>query len=151
MLKYIIGILLAPTTLVTSSKAQTTATFERLGDVHVLRLPLAQLLVIFLPTQHSEQVQLQLQLTVNNTRHYGIHTHGNFNFTYPSGADTSGGVLAFEGDSADNVSRAKSLVAGSHLTKSQINEGFASTQSADVWFWNNIENTLTLKQTITRM
>ena len=24
-----------------------------------------------------------------------------------------------------------------------------STQSADVWFWNNIENTLTLKQTIT--
>ena len=26
----------------------------------------------------------------------GIHTHGNFGFTYPSGSDSSGGVLAFE-------------------------------------------------------
>ena len=80
---------------------------------------------------------------------HGIHTHGNFNFTYPSGADTSGGVLAFEGHEEDNVWQDQSLVADGHLTKSQINEGFTSTQSADVWFWNNIQNTLTLKQTIT--
>tara|TARA_B100000614_G_scaffold187339_1_gene168443 strand:+ start:309 stop:659 length:351 start_codon:yes stop_codon:yes gene_type:complete len=29
----------------------------------------------------------------STTGDHGIHTHGNFNFTYPSGADTSGGVL----------------------------------------------------------
>ena len=79
----------------------------------------------------------------------GIHTHGNFGFTYPSGSDSSGGVLAFEGHTEDNVYQDSALVGDGHLTQSQINEGFTSTQSADVWFWNSIENTLTLKQTIT--
>ena len=63
--------------------------------------------------------------------------------------DQTGGVLAFEGHTEDNVYQDQSLVGDGHLTKSQINEGFTSTQSADVWFWNMIENTLTLKQTIT--
>ena len=63
--------------------------------------------------------------------------------------DDSGGVLAFEGHTEDNVYQDVDLVGDGHLTKSQINEGFTSTQSADVWFWNNIENTFTLKQTIT--
>ena len=63
--------------------------------------------------------------------------------------DTSGGVLAFEGHTDDNIYQDVDLVGDGHLTKSQINEGFTSTQSADVWFWNNIENTFTLKQTIT--
>ena len=79
----------------------------------------------------------------------GIHTHGNFGFTYPSGADSSGGVLAFEGHTEDNVFQDSDLVGDGHLTQSQINEGFVSTMSADVWFWNSIENTLTMKQTIT--
>ena len=80
----------------------------------------------------------------------GVHTHGNFgNFPYGSGMDQTGGVLAFEGHTEDNVYQDQSLVGDGHLTKSQINEGFTSTQSADVWFWNMIENTLTLKQTIT--
>ncbi len=81
---------------------------------------------------------------------HGVHTHGNFgNFPYQSGMDTSGGVLAFEGHTEDNVYQDVDLVNDGHLTKAQINEGFTSTQSADVWFWNNIKNTLTLKQTIT--
>ena len=80
---------------------------------------------------------------------HGIHTHGNFGFTYPSGADTSGGVLAFEGDPDDNVFQDSALVADGHLTKAQINEGFTSTMSADVWFWNNLRNEFTMKQTIT--
>ena len=79
----------------------------------------------------------------------GIHTHGNFGFTYPSGADSTGGVLAFEGHDEDNVFQDSALVGDGHLTQSQINEGFVSTMSADVWFWNNIENTFTMKQTIT--
>jgi len=78
-----------------------------------------------------------------------VHTHGNFGFTYPSGADTSGGVLAFEGDPDDNVFQDSALVADGHLTKAQINEGFTSTMSADVWFWNNLRNEFTMKQTIT--
>jgi hypothetical protein len=78
------------------------------------------------------------------------HTHGNFgNFPYQSGMDTSGGVWAGEGHTDDNIYQDVDLVGDGHLTQSQINEGFTSTQSADVWFWNNIANTFTLKQTIT--
>ena len=81
---------------------------------------------------------------------HGIHTHGNFgNFPYQSGMDTSGGVLAFEGHEEDNVYQDVDLVGDGHLTQSQINEGFTSTMSADVWFWNSTQNTLTIKQTIT--
>ena len=66
-----------------------------------------------------------------------------------SGQNTSGGVLAFEGDPNGSIYQDVDLVGDSHLTQSQINEGFTSTMSADIWFWNSVENTLTLKQTIT--
>jgi len=80
----------------------------------------------------------------------GIHTHGAWNgFPYETGMDSSGGVLAFEGHEEDNVYQDVDLVDDGHLTQSQMNQGFTSTMGADVWFWNNIENTLTLKQTIT--
>ena len=80
----------------------------------------------------------------------GIHTHGAWNgFPYQTGMDSSGGVLAFEGHEEDNVYQDVDLVDDGHLTQSQMNQGFTSTMGADVWFWNNIENTLTLKQTIT--
>ena len=49
----------------------------------------------------------------------------------------------------DNVYQDVDLVGDSHLTQWQVNQGFTSTMAADVWFWNNIQNTLTLKQTIT--
>jgi len=81
-----------------------------------------------------------------------LHTHGMFgqNMGNPaSGQDITGGVYAFEGDPADNVYQDTDLVGDGHLTKSQINEGFTSTQSADIWFWNSLKNTLTIKQTIT--
>ena len=81
-----------------------------------------------------------------------LHTHGMFgqNMGNPaSGQDITGGVYAFEGDPADNVYQDTDLVGDGHLTKSQINEGFTSTQSADIWFWNSLKNTLTIRQTIT--
>ena len=81
-----------------------------------------------------------------------LHTHGMFgrNMGNPAnGQDITGGVYAFEGDPADNVYQDTDLVGDGHLTKSQINEGFTSTQSADIWFWNSLKNTLTIKQTIT--
>jgi hypothetical protein len=80
----------------------------------------------------------------------GIHTHDTWNgFPYETGMDSSGGVLAFEGHEEDNVHQDVDVVDDGHLTQFQMNQGFTSTMGADVWFWNNIENTLTLKQTIT--
>jgi hypothetical protein len=80
----------------------------------------------------------------------GIHTHGAWNgFPYQTGMDDTGGVLAFEGHEEDNVYQDVDLVGDGHLTQSEMNQGFTSTMGADAWFWNNIENTLTLKQTIT--
>ena len=81
---------------------------------------------------------------------HGIHTHGAWNgFPYQTGMDDSGGVLAFEGHEEDNVYQDVDLVGDGHLTQSEVNQGFTSTMGADVWFWNSIENTLTLKQTVT--
>jgi hypothetical protein len=80
----------------------------------------------------------------------GVHSHGAWNgFPYQTGMDDSGGVLAFEGHTEDNVYQDVDLVDDGHLTQQQMNQGFTSTMGADVWFWNSIENTLTLKQTIT--
>ena len=80
----------------------------------------------------------------------GIHTHGAWNgFPYQTGMDDSGGVLAFEGHEEDNVYQDVDVVGDGHLTQSQMNQGFTSTMGADVWFWNSLENTLTLKQTVT--
>jgi len=80
---------------------------------------------------------------------HGIHTHGEWGFPYQTGMDDSGGVLAFEGHTEDNVYQDVDLVDDGHLTQQEINQGFTSTMSADVWFWNSIENTFTLKQTVT--
>jgi len=80
---------------------------------------------------------------------HGIHTHGEWGFPYETGMDDGGGVLAFEGHEEDNVYQDVDLVDDGHLTQQQMNQGFTSTMAADAWFWNNIENKLTLKQTIT--
>ena len=77
------------------------------------------------------------------------HGHSSTSGTTYTGQNTSGGVLAFEGDPNGSIYQDVDLVGDSHLTQSQINEGFTSTMSADIWFWNNTENTTTLKQTIT--
>ena len=80
----------------------------------------------------------------------GVHSHGAWNgFPYQTGMDDTGGVLAFEGHTEDNVYQDVDLVGDGHLTQQEINQGFTSTMSADVWFWNSIENTFTLKQTVT--
>jgi len=80
-----------------------------------------------------------------------IYTHsvGDYGQKYDGYVD-QGGTLAFNGwGETYNVYQDVDLVGDGHLTQSQINEGFTSTMSADVWFWNNVANTTTLKQTIT--
>jgi hypothetical protein len=77
------------------------------------------------------------------------HGHNGAPGTTYTGQNTSGGVLAFEGDPTGKIYQDVDLVGDGKLTQAQINEGFTSTMSADIWFWNNKENTFTLKQTIT--
>ena len=77
------------------------------------------------------------------------HGHNGTPGSAQSGQNTSGGVLAFEGDPTGKIYQDVDLVGDGKLTQAQINEGFTSTMSADIWFWNNQENTFTLKQTIT--
>ena len=76
------------------------------------------------------------------------HDVGDYGQKYDGYVD-QGGTLAFTGEETENVYQDVDLVGDGHLTQSQINEGFTSTMSADVWFWNNVANTTTLKQTIT--
>ena len=77
------------------------------------------------------------------------HGHNSTYSNKNSGADVTGGTMAWEGDPADRIYQDQDLVGDGHLTKSQVNEGFTSTMSADVWFWNSLDNDFTLKQTIT--
>ena len=147
MSKFIIGLILLNITILQingTSKAETTCTTNSLGDRTCITVTGNILTNSTFGTGNTTTTT-----DWSTTGSDGIHTHGNFGFTYPSGSDSSGGVLAFEGHTEDNVYQDSALVGDGHLTQSQINEGFTSTQSADVWFWNSIENTLTLKQTIT--
>ena len=77
------------------------------------------------------------------------HGHSTTSGTTYTGQNTSGGVLALEEDPNSSIYQDVDLVGDGKLTQAQINEGFTSTMSADIWFWNPIENTTTLKQTIT--
>ena len=85
-----------------------------------------------------------------STDGFNMPTHdvGDYGQKYDGYVD-QGGTLAFTGEETENVYQDVDLVGDGHLTQSQINEGFTSTMSADVWFWNNVANTTTLKQTIT--
>ena len=78
--------------------------------------------------------------------HGGVVHNGTFGTTY-SGQDTTGGTLAADDDM--QLYQEVDLVGDGHLTKSQINEGFTSTMSADIWFWSGYEHNVQLKQTIT--
>ncbi len=150
-IKVLIGSLtiLTLTTLVSvNSQANTTCTTNALGD--------RTCTTVTSGTTTGNVLSNSTFGTGNSTTTTGwssdghLHTHGNLgNFPYQSGMDQSGGVWAGEGHTDDNIYQDVDLVGDGHLTKSQINEGFTSTQSADVWFWNNIENDFTLKQTIT--
>jgi len=151
VLKFIsLVLLLTLTTLPikSTSKANTTCTTNSLGDRTCITVT-GNILTNSTFGTGTDPNEVTTSTDWSTTGSDGIHTHGNFGFTYPAGADNTGGVLAFEGHTEDNVFQDSALVGDGHLTQSQINEGFTSTQSADVWFWNNIENTLTLKQTIT--
>ena len=148
MLKYIIGlILLTLTTLVTSSKAQTTCTTNDLGDRTCTTTTAGT-------TTGNVLTNSTIGTSGYSTSGWTIsgdigHGHSSTNGTTYTGQNTTGGNIAFEGDPNGKLYQDVDLVGDGKLTQAQINEGFTSTMSADIWFWNMFENTTTLKQTIT--
>ena len=141
-------VLILTTLLISPSKAETCTTNE-LGD---------RTCVTNTTGTTTGNVLNNSTFTPDNSGNYNHgwtesgdigHGHSSTSGTTQPGQNTSGGVLAFEGDPNGSIYQDVDLVGDSHLTQSQINEGFTSTMSADIWFWNNTENTTTLKQTIT--
>ena len=79
------------------------------------------------------------------------HTHGHHgtgSFATVGGGNNPGGSVAAEEDTSVEQTINSIATAGS-MTVPEVQKGFSSTLSADVWFWNQYNNTLTLKQTIT--
>ena len=64
------------------------------------------------------------------------HGHNSTGGTTHSGQDTTVGTLAMEGNTSGKIYQEVDLVDDDHLTQSQVNQGFTSTMSASVWFWN---------------
>ena len=140
-------VLILTTFLISPSKAETTCTTNDLGDRTCTTTTAGT-------TTGNVLTNSTFGTSGYDTSGWTIsgdvgHGHYSTSGTTYTGQNTSGGVLAFEGDPSGSIYQDVDLVGDGHLTKSQIGEGFTSTMSADVWFWNNVENTLTLKQTIT--
>ena len=63
------------------------------------------------------------------------------------GGNNPGGSVAAEQDTV--ISQTVSLADDTNMITEEIQSGWSSTLSADLWFWNDYNNTVTLKQTIT--
>ena len=63
------------------------------------------------------------------------------------GGNNPGGSVAAEQDTV--ISQTVSLANDTNMITEEIQSGWSSTLSADLWFWNDYDNTVTLKQTIT--
>jgi len=74
------------------------------------------------------------------------HTHGHNNMA-AGGGNNPGGSVAAEQDTV--ISQTVSLANDTNMITEEIQSGWSSTLSADLWFWNDYDNTVTLKQTIT--
>ena len=61
--------------------------------------------------------------------------------------NTPGGSFAAGVDS--EISQSVTLSTDAQMNQKEIQNGFSSTAGADVWFWNNYNNTVTLEQKIT--
>ena len=74
----------------------------------------------------------------------GTSGHDNMN---TAGGNDPGGSVASTGNT--NIEQTVTLSEKTNMTVEEIKNGWSSTMSADVWFWNQYSNTTTLKQTIT--
>lgn len=83
--------------------------------------------------------------TDNWTVSEGTHGH---NYMSSGGANGPGGAVAAEENTVIEQTINSLATAGS-MTVPEIQKGWSSTMSSDIWFWNTTTNTITLKQTIT--
>lgn len=77
-------------------------------------------------------------ITGFDSGHYGLSS---------GGGNTPGGSFASGYDS--KIEQSISVKDDGELTQAEINNGFSSELSADIWYWNDTTNTTTMKQTIT--
>ena len=129
--KYIILFtVLILTTLVKSSNAETTCTENSLGDQTCITTTTTTTGVAGVTTENL--------LSSNFNDGSWTHTNQQFHGDY---------YLATTGDSTS--SSTVSLTDDAGLSKTQINAGFSSTLSANIWFWSGISSKVTLRQTLT--
>ena len=74
----------------------------------------------------------------------GTSGHDNMNI---AGGNDPGGSVAAIGNT--NIEQTVTLSEKTNMTVEEIQNGWSSIMSADIWFWNQYNNTTTLKQTIT--
>ena len=70
------------------------------------------------------------------------------NYMSSAGGNDPGGSVAAQEDTVIEQT-VDSLANAAGMTVNEIRKGWSSTMSTDVWFWNQYDNTTTLKQTIT--
>ena len=119
---------------------------------------LSLLLSIIILTSTANSVEVTTDNLLNNST-FGIGTtYSNENWTITSedyhnntslgGGNNPGGSVAT--DNATNIEQTiSSLSSAAEMTVNEIRRGFSSKLSADIWYWNQYDNTTTLKQTIT--
>ena len=73
-------------------------------------------------------------------------TSGHNNMSAAGGNDPGGSVAAIGNT---NIEQTVTLSEKTNMTVEEIQNGWSSIMSADIWFWNQYNNTTTLKQTIT--
>jgi len=122
-------VLILTTFLISPSKAETTCTYNNLGD--------------------------QTCVTVTTTTVPGVTTDNlvsqeflDGSWTYNNNSNHGTGTIA--GVDGQYFETTVSLNNDANLTKEEINSGFSSTVGADVWFWtSNTNQNVILKQTLT--
>ena len=64
-----------------------------------------------------------------------------------AGGNAPGGTVASTGNT--NINQTVTLSEDTNMTTPEIQNGWSSTMSTDIWYWHQYSNTTTLKQTIT--
>ena len=82
--------------------------------------------------------------TDNWTVSSGTHGH---NYMAAGNGNDPGGSVAAEEDT--EIKQTITLSEKTNMTTQEIQNGWSSTIGADIWYWNQYDNTTTLKQTIT--
>ena len=115
------------------------------------------LLLLLFPTSTNSETVNTGNILTNSTFGTGTtydttgwtideHTHGH-NYMAAGGGNDIGGSVAAEENTI--ISQTVSLADDTNMITEEIQSGWSSTLSADLWFWNQYDNTVTLKQTIT--